>query len=115
MPYLGLCGNLRRILQPDSDRQGYAVRIDWPGTGARPVSHDFVRFTSSVPRVWQRAAGTRAFWQRGPLQPLAVTVAPMTWSAFATHRQQCSSLDCPTVASLYGMAGGEGVCVQQQG
>ncbi|GAB3848765.1 hypothetical protein GCM10027610_070850 [Dactylosporangium cerinum] len=107
-------GLLRRMFEPDPDREGYAVRIDWPTVGAGPTSHDFVQFTADLSRAWRRAARTRRFWRRGPVRPLAVTVAPMAWSVFAVHRQGCSSLGCPTAAPLYGMSGGDGVCARQQ-
>ncbi|MFC5007483.1 hypothetical protein ACFPIJ_57955 [Dactylosporangium cerinum] len=99
--------------RPGSGASGFAVRIDWPAVVGRSVSHDFVRFATTLPKAQRCAASVQRFWRRGPLRPLAVTVAPMTWSEFLSHRQPCPALDCPTAAPLYGMSGGGQACVQQ--
>jgi hypothetical protein len=113
-PSVRLRRRLRWVLRPDPGRFGYAVRIDWPGGAARPVVHDFVRFTTSLPRALGRAAATDRFWQRGPIRPLVVTVAPMSWSLFAAHRSGCTSL-CPAAALLLATPGGAEAWLGQQG
>jgi hypothetical protein len=92
---------MARVHQPD--QPGFAVRIDWPVAGSAAVCHDFARFTTSLRRAARRAEGTRRFWARGPLRPLAVTVVPIGRDTFRAHAPECLSPDCPTAASLLGM------------
>ena len=106
---------LGRVVRPNPGRLEYAVRVDWPATGGRPVGHDFVRFMTDLPRAVRRAACTRRFWRPGPIRPLAVTVAPMSWSLFAAHRSGCTSLVCSTVAPLLAATGGAGAWLGQRG
>ena len=90
---------------------GYAVRIDWPATGAgglcaeaEVVRHEFTQFTASLPRALRRVAGTSRYWSRSPIRPLAVTVVPIERAAFVAHAAGCGSRQCPTTAPLFGMS-----------
>ncbi|GAA2351669.1 hypothetical protein [Dactylosporangium salmoneum] len=82
---------------------GFAVRIDWPACGGDGIKHDFTQFTPKVDTARRRAARAAAFWRRGPLLPLAVTVVPISRAAFWVHPRDCTLRECPTAAPLYGM------------
>ena len=81
---------------------GYAVRVDWPGSEVGTVVHEFSQFATVLTKVRRRALSTERFWVPGPLRPLAITVVPIARAAFRAHRQPCAALTCPTVSALHG-------------
>ena len=89
---------------------GFAVRLDWPGFVPGTVCHDYSQFTQSLRRACRRAARTEAFWRRGPVRPLAVTVVSVDRGMFARHRPDCVSVACTTAAVLLGVGGGGSAC-----
>ena len=82
---------------------GFAVRRDW----TVDATHEFVGFRVTAQDATEFAVADRAYWRRGPIQPVH-TVVQISVGAFELHlgRRACRAPDCPLVAVTRAVVGG---------